>query len=54
MREVTEKRPASLLLFDILESINKIENYTRDITIEQLMQDELNEGCDTAKYPDYW
>ena len=37
---MSEKRPASLLLFDILESINKIENYTQDITFEQLMQDE--------------
>ena len=37
---MSEKRPVSLLLFDILESINKIENYTRDITFEQLMQDE--------------
>jgi uncharacterized protein with HEPN domain len=37
---MSEKRPASLLLFDILESINKIENYTQDITFEQLMLDE--------------
>ena len=37
---MSEKRSASLLLFDILESINKIENYTGDITFEQLMQDE--------------
>ena len=37
---MSEKRPASLLLFDILESINKIENYTLDITFEQLMHDE--------------
>ena len=37
---MSEKRPVSLLLFDILESINTIENYTRDITFEQLMQDE--------------
>jgi len=37
---MSEKRPASLLLFDILESIDKIENYTRDISFDQLMQDE--------------
>jgi uncharacterized protein with HEPN domain len=37
---MSEKRPTSLLLYDILESINKIENYTRDVTFEQLMQDE--------------
>ena len=37
---MSENRSASLLLFDILESINKIENYTGDITFEQLMQDE--------------
>jgi uncharacterized protein with HEPN domain len=37
---MSEKRPASLLLFDIAESIQKIEDYTRDISFEQLMQDE--------------
>jgi uncharacterized protein with HEPN domain len=37
---MSDKRPASLLLFDIMESIAKIENYTRDITFEQLVQDE--------------
>jgi uncharacterized protein with HEPN domain len=39
---MNEKRPVSvsLLLFDIFESIEKIENYTRDVTFEQLMLDE--------------
>jgi uncharacterized protein with HEPN domain len=37
---MSEKRPDVLLLFDILESIDKIEKYTREITFEQLMQDE--------------
>jgi uncharacterized protein with HEPN domain len=37
---MSDKRPASLLLFDIVEAIGKIENYTRDISFEQLMQDE--------------
>jgi len=37
---MSEKRPASLLLYDILESIDKIEHYTRDVTFEHLMQDE--------------
>jgi uncharacterized protein with HEPN domain len=37
---MSEKRPVSLLLFDILESIQKIEMYTRDMTFDQLMEDE--------------
>ncbi len=37
---MSEKRPASLLLFDIAESIGKIDNYTKDISFEQLMQDD--------------
>jgi uncharacterized protein with HEPN domain len=37
---MSENRPDVLLLFDILESIDKIEKYTREITFEQLMQDE--------------
>jgi uncharacterized protein with HEPN domain len=37
---MSEKRPDALLLFDILESIDKIEKYTREITFEQLIQDE--------------
>jgi len=37
---MSEKRPARLLLFDIIESIEKIENYTRDRTYDQLMEDE--------------
>jgi uncharacterized protein with HEPN domain len=37
---MSEKRPDVLLLFDILESIDKIEKYTREITFEQLIQDE--------------
>jgi uncharacterized protein with HEPN domain len=45
---MSEKRPASLLLFDILESINKIENYTQDITFEQLMQDERTKDATDA------
>lgn len=37
---MSEKRPSSLLLFDIAESIEKIDSYTRDISFEQLMHDE--------------
>ncbi|MFA6362255.1 DUF86 domain-containing protein [Methanoregula sp.] len=37
---MSEKRPVSLLLFDIFESIEKIEKYTRDMTFDQLMEDE--------------
>lgn len=37
---MSEKRPADLLLFDIAESIGKIEDYTKDISFDQLMQDE--------------
>lgn len=37
---MSEKRPASLLLFDIAESIGKIEDYTQGISFDQLMQDE--------------
>jgi uncharacterized protein with HEPN domain len=37
---MSEKRPHALLLFDILEAINKIEHYTRHISFEQLMKDE--------------
>lgn len=37
---MSEKRPVSLLLFDIFESIEKIEEYTRGMTFDQLMEDE--------------
>ena len=37
---MSEKRPVSLLLFDILEAIDKIERYASDITFEKLMQDD--------------
>ena len=38
---MSEKRPVSLLLFDIIESIEKIEKYSRNMTFDQLMEDEL-------------
>ncbi len=37
---MSEKRPAPLLFYDILESINKVENYTRTISFDELMRDE--------------
>ncbi|MEN6611790.1 MAG: DUF86 domain-containing protein [Methanoregulaceae archaeon] len=37
---MSEKRPAALLLFDMAEAIGKIEEYTQDISFEQLMDDE--------------
>jgi uncharacterized protein with HEPN domain len=37
---MSEKRSYSLLLYDIYQSVEKIEEFTRDISFEQLMADE--------------
>jgi uncharacterized protein with HEPN domain len=37
---MSEKRSPSLLLFDILQAIEKIETFCRDISFDQLMADE--------------
>jgi hypothetical protein len=37
---MSEKRSSSLLLYDIYQSVEKIEEFTRDISFEQLMADE--------------
>jgi uncharacterized protein with HEPN domain len=37
---MSEKRSFSLLLYDILQSIQKIEEFTRDLSFDQLMDDE--------------
>jgi len=37
---MSEKRPESLLFYDIIESIRKIEEYTRNLSFEELMKDE--------------
>lgn len=37
---MSEKRSSSLLLYDIFQSIEKIETFCRDISLEQLMADE--------------
>jgi hypothetical protein len=37
---MSEKRSSSLLLYDIYQSVEKIEEFTWDISFEQLMADE--------------
>jgi uncharacterized protein with HEPN domain len=37
---MSEKRSSDLLLFDIYQSVEKIEEFTRDISFDQLMADE--------------
>jgi uncharacterized protein with HEPN domain len=37
---MSEKRSTSLLLYDIFQSVEKIEECTRDISFDQLMTDE--------------
>jgi uncharacterized protein with HEPN domain len=37
---MSEKRSTSLLVYDIYQSIEKIEKFTRDISFDQLMADE--------------
>jgi len=37
---MSERRSASLLLYDILQSIEKIEDFTRDLSYEELIADE--------------
>jgi len=37
---MSEKRSSSLLLFDIYQSIEKIEDFTRGISFDQLLADE--------------
>jgi len=37
---MSEKRSTSLLLFDISQSAEKIEEFTRNISFDQLMADE--------------
>jgi uncharacterized protein with HEPN domain len=37
---MSEKRSSFLLLYDIYQSVEKIEEFTRDISFEQLMADE--------------
>ena len=37
---MSEKRSSALLLYDILQSIEKIEDFTRDLSFDQLMGDE--------------
>jgi len=37
---MSEKRSSSLLLFDIYQSIEKIEEFTRGISFDQLLADE--------------
>ena len=37
---MSEKRSSSLLLFDIYQSVEKIEVFTRDSSFDQLMTDE--------------
>ncbi len=37
---MSEKRSSSLLLYDIFQSVEKIEAFTRDISFDQLMADE--------------
>jgi hypothetical protein len=37
---MSEKRSSGLLLFDILQSVEKIEEFARDISFDQLIADE--------------
>ena len=37
---MSERRPDSLLLYDIIRSIEKIEEYTHTLSLEQLLHDE--------------
>ncbi len=37
---MSEKRSSSLLLFDIYQSVEKIEEFTRGISFDQLLADE--------------
>ncbi len=37
---MSEKRSSTLLLYDIYQSVEKIEEFTRDISFNQLMTDE--------------
>jgi uncharacterized protein with HEPN domain len=37
---MSEKRSSDLLLYDILQSVDKIEEFTRHISFEQLVDDE--------------
>jgi uncharacterized protein with HEPN domain len=37
---MSEKRSSSLLLYDIFQSVEKIEEFTRDVSFDQLMTDE--------------
>jgi uncharacterized protein with HEPN domain len=37
---MSEKRSSSLLVYDIYQSIEKIEQFTRGISFDQLMGDE--------------
>jgi len=37
---MSEKRSSSLLLFDILQSVEKIEEFSRDISLDRLTTDE--------------
>jgi Uncharacterized conserved protein len=37
---MSERRSESLLLYDILQSIEKIEEYTHSLSLEQLLHDE--------------
>jgi len=42
---MSEKRPVSLLLFDILEAVDKIERFTTGITFEKLVQDDRTQDA---------
>lgn len=55
---MSEKRSHALLLYDILQSIEKIEDFVRDISFDQLMDDKktkdailrnLQDICDASK-----
>ena len=37
---MSEKRSSALLLYDIFQSVEKIEEFTRGISFDQLMLDE--------------